>query len=110
MTKHCDSPCSQLQREGHVPYPVNDSGNYEDCRYYHFLARARLQDSPNVVDALARWELDKLQARRTRKEQNRRDVDMPRNPQVPKNREVPDNPAVIAREETTQTQFSLFDA
>ena len=110
MTEHCDSACSQLQREGHVPYPVNDTGNYEDCRYYHFLARARLQDSPSVVDALARRELDKLQQRRTRKDQNRRDVDIPRNPQVPKNREVPDSPAVIAREETTQTQFSLFDA
>ena len=37
MARDCPTQCGRMQREGEFPFPVNQDGRYNSCRYYRFL-------------------------------------------------------------------------
>ena len=43
--ERCLAICSRLQHTGRTAFPISAYGNYEKCRYYHFLAAHGEQDS-----------------------------------------------------------------
>ena len=51
--------CGHLQRTGEADFPINDSGEYQDCRYYHFLAACARQ-LPDEREAQAQHLVDKI--------------------------------------------------
>ena len=55
----CPAICGHLQRTGEADFPVNHSGDYQDCRYYHFLT-ANASRKPAEREAQAQRLVDKI--------------------------------------------------
>lgn len=59
QASQCLAICGHLQRTGEADFPANHSGDYQDCRYYHFLT-ASAGRTPDERAAQAQHLVDKI--------------------------------------------------
>ena len=62
LAVHCLSACGRLQQATEIAFPMTDDGDYENCRYYQFLAAHGEQD-PETRELYAQQLVDRISHR-----------------------------------------------
>ncbi len=74
FAQKCPTYCGQAQTMGEFPFPMNQDGKYESCRYYQFL-KQHGEAPPSVRDAFAQLSIQttvRALAKRQREEKPER--------------------------------------
>ena len=56
---HCPTTCGALQQAGKIAFPITADGDYENCRYYQFLAAHGAQE-PETREMYAQQMVDRI--------------------------------------------------
>ena len=59
---HCLSVCGNLQQAGKIAFPISADGDYQNCRYYQFLA-AHGEQEPETREMYAQQLVDRISHR-----------------------------------------------
>ena len=71
---HCLSACGRLQQAAEIAFPMTDDGDYENCRYYQFLAAHGEQD-PETREMYAQQLVDRISHRNGKSRLHQPDAD-----------------------------------
>lgn len=74
LAVHCLSACGRLQQAAEIAFPMTDDGDYENCRYYQFLAAHGEQD-PETREMYAQQTVDRISHRNGKSRLHQPDAD-----------------------------------